>query len=100
MKTYDWVRRDVVKAGGAVAAVASWAAPLTKAFGKSKAPPAPATPIAAVLVDPRYADSRAFAEELVARGAKAFSTETDLAELWRGELGALYARGGVRVAGL
>ena len=100
MKTYDWVRRDVVKAGGAAAALAAWAAPLAKAFGKSKPMPAPLAPIGAVLVDPRYADSRAFADELVARGARAFSTETDLAELWRGELGALYAKGGVRVAGL
>ncbi|MEO6339988.1 MAG: hypothetical protein ABIO39_08135, partial [Caulobacteraceae bacterium] len=100
MKSYDWARRDVVKASGAVAAVAAWAAPLAKAFGKSKAPPAPAAPITAVLVDPRYADSRAFADELVARGAVAFSTETDLGHMWRGELGALYAKGGVRVAGL
>jgi|GEM_PF-2338159 len=101
MTTQEWPRRDVVKATGAAAVAAAFMAPIAKAFGKTAAPPlAPAAPIDAVLVDPRYADSRAFADELAARGAKVFSTERDLGELWRGELGALYAKGGVRVAGL
>ena len=101
MSTMNWPRRDVVKLTGVAAAAAAFMAPITKALGKtSPAPAADPAPIDAVLVDLRYPDSRVFADELAARGAKVFSTDGDLGHLWRGELGALYARGGVRVAGL
>lgn len=96
-----WPRRDVVKATGAAATLAAFMAPIAQAFGKTAetARPAP-PPIKAVLVDPRYADSRAFAEALQAQGAKVFSVEDDLGHLWRGELGSIYGAGGARVAGL
>jgi hypothetical protein len=100
MNKAGWPRRDVVKATGALATVAAFMAPLSKAFGKAPAAPAAPALIKAVLVDPRYADSRAFADTLAAQGARVFSVEDDLGHLWRGELGALYAAGGVRVAGL
>jgi hypothetical protein len=96
-----WPRRDVVKATGAAATMAAFMAPIAKAFGKTGGTAEPAAaPIKAVLVDPRYADSRAFAAALEVQGAKVFSVEDDLGHLWRGELGALFAAGGARVAGL
>jgi hypothetical protein len=101
MSKSGWPRRDVVKATGAAATMAAFMAPIAKAFGKTpRAAPAAPPPIRAVLVDPRYADSRAFAAALEAEGAKVFSVEDDLGHLWRGELGAIYGAGGARVAGL
>lgn len=63
-------RRTFVKTGIAVAAAAS--IPAAHA----------ATMMPVVFFDPRYSDSRRFAEALVALGATPISTEVDLVHLW------------------
>lgn len=52
-----------------------------------------------VLVDETLEDSVAFADELIARGAQAFSVADDIGRLWFGELGAAFKSGHV-IAGL
>jgi hypothetical protein len=52
-----------------------------------------------VIFDEHFEDSVAFADELIARGAQAFSTQQDLGRLWFGELGRAFTKG-ASIAGL
>jgi hypothetical protein len=57
-------------------------------------------PITAVVYDDRYADCKAFADALARRGARAFGTNADAAQLWYGPLRTHVAQNLGRIAGL
>jgi len=88
-------RRELMLTSAAAAAAAALPA---QALAESLAP---TRAIAAVLVDPRYADSVAFAAAARTRGAQVFSLEDDdLGRLWRGALGEHFAAHSGAVAGM
>jgi len=103
-------RRDFLKGAGAAIVPAAipgaiWAsAPLSAASERAleSSPEASPTigPITAVVFDNRYADCQAFADALARRGARAFATNADAAQLWYGPLRAHVAQHPGRVAGL
>jgi hypothetical protein len=99
-------RRDFLKGAGAAIVPAAipgaiWGAVPVAAGAESADEVSRAVvPITAVVYDERYADCRAFADALARRGAKAFATNADAAQLWHGPLRAYVERNPGRVAGL
>ena len=89
-------RREFLKTSALVATAASTGILAANAHGE---PLDPAHPIHFVLVDEELEDSVAFAQELIARGAHAFSVQEDVGRLWFGELGAAF-KAGHAIAGL
>lgn len=99
-------RRDFLKGAGAAIVPAAipgaiWGAAASQRTQESSPEISPAiAPITAVVFDDRYADCQAFADALARRGAKAFATNADAAQLWYGPLRAHLAQHPGRVAGL
>jgi hypothetical protein len=98
-------RRDFLKGAGAAIVPAAIPAAIWKSRSLPKADrgaaaSATVVPITAVVYDERYADCRAFAEALARRGATAFATNADAAQLWYGPLRAHLAQNPGRLAGL
>lgn len=85
-------RREFLKSSVVVATVASTGA-------LSAAPTSAAMRIHFVLVDEEFEDSVSFANELIERGARAFSLQEDIGRLWFGELGQAFEPGHA-IAGL
>lgn len=90
-------RRDFLKTSALVATAASTR--ILTAQAQPSSAPARIRQIHFVLVDEALEDSIAFAQELTARGAHAFSVQEDIGRLWFGELGAAF-RSGHAIAGL
>lgn len=86
-------RRQAIQLVGA--ALAAW----PMAAGAAP-PPARWELVRNVLVDERFAGSRAFAQPFLDRGARARRFGGDLTDLWLHELGPLWKRGPEPLAGL
>jgi hypothetical protein len=86
-------RRDFIKTTAAAGAIAATPGLAAAAAVKPSA-------ISLVLYDPRFSDSRAFAQALMARGARGFSTEVDIGRLWNGPLGEAFAQAPGALAGM
>jgi hypothetical protein len=56
--------------------------------------------LAAVIVDRRFPEARAFGERLAGRGAPVRSIDADITDLWRDELRPMWAREPAAIAGL
>ena len=91
-----WDRRDFIKTSAAAAAGAALVSP---ALASANILPGSGQ-ISAVIFDPRFSDSRAFAETLMARGARGFSTAEDIGRLWNGPLAEAFAAAPGALAGL
>jgi hypothetical protein len=89
-------RREFLKTSALVATAASTGILAANATGGTLRP---ASEIQFVLVDEEFEDSVTFANELIARGARAFSVQQDVGRLWFGELGDAFAPGNA-LAGL
>ena len=90
-------RREFLKTSAFVATAASTG--ILNAQAQPTSAPARIQQIHFVLVDEELEDSVAFARELTARGAHAFSVQDDIGRLWFGELGAAF-KPGHAIAGL
>jgi hypothetical protein len=90
-------RREFLKTSALVATAASTG--ILHAQAEPTRAPGPIQRIHFVLVDEELEDSIAFAQELTARGAHAFSVQEDIGRLWFGKLGAAFKSGHV-IAGL
>jgi hypothetical protein len=90
-------RREFLKTSAFVATAASTG--ILNAQAQPASEPAKIERIHFVLVDEELEDSIAFAQELTARGALAFSVRDDIGRLWFGELGAAF-KPGHAIAGL
>ncbi|HYM36575.1 MAG TPA: twin-arginine translocation signal domain-containing protein [Steroidobacteraceae bacterium] len=92
-------RRDFLKHSMAVAAIAPAGVVTANVDATAIAATRPRNGIRFVVVDEDFEDSVAFADELIAHGAKVFSVQQDLGRLWFGELGAAFSAG-KSIAGL
>jgi hypothetical protein len=91
-------RRTFLKDAGALTASAALIASGAPGIGAASEPNGQR--ISAVLFDGRYPSSRAFADTLSRKGARAFNVQPDAATLWYGPLRDHLARCGGCVAGL
>jgi hypothetical protein len=86
--TINGTRRDVMIQAGALAAIAATPAAAHALPG-----------VTIALFDPRFSDSRAFAEAMKGRGASTASLAEDIGLLWRNQLAGA-VRDGARIVGL
>jgi hypothetical protein len=93
-----WDRRDFIKTTATAAAGAALASPAFAGAGAGAI--VEPNQVGAVIYDPRFSDSRAFAETLMLRGARAFSTQEDIGRLWNGPLGEMFAAAPLVLAGM
>jgi len=92
-----WDRRVFLQAGVTAATSAALAASSFNAMNGLVSRPGK---IGAVLFDPRYRDSRAFAQAFTTLGATSLSTAEDIGRLWMGSLGKLFVSQSGALAGM
>ena len=90
-----WNRRDVMTAGGALAALSA----IAPSIGTAQAASLARQPLHMAVVDTRFAPARTFAAQMKRSGLRVAPINGDITELWYDELDGLWRRQPAAIAG-